>query len=280
MKLKRKIIEIDEERCDGCGLCVTSCAEGAIQVVDGKARVINEKFCDGLGACLGECPQDALRIVERVAEEFDEAAVEEHLLSEEGKTSPESVTLACGCPSSEIKTFAPVPDACQEANEPASRRGSVASNLTHWPVQIRLIPPTAPFLKHADLLITADCVPVAYPAFHRDFLKGKVVMMGCPKFDDVNDYVERFEKIFRVAEIKSVTVLDMEVPCCSALPRIVMKAMEGSGKTLPVREYVISSRGEILETDTEGKQLSVALIQGQSQPTPKKSRSLLFASRA
>ncbi|MFZ7112479.1 MAG: ATP-binding protein [Desulfatiglandales bacterium] len=256
MKVKRKIIEIDEERCDGCGLCVTSCAEGAIQVVDGKARVINEKFCDGLGACIGECPKDALRIVERVAEEFDEAAVEEHLLAAEGEMSPGRATPACGCPSSEIKTFGPPLDACQKANEPASQSGYAASDLAHWPVQVRLIPPTAPFLRQADLLITADCVPVAYPAFHRDFLRGRVVMMGCPKFDDVNDYVDRFEKIFRAADIKSVTVLDMEVPCCSALPQIVMKAMERSGRTLPIREYVISSRGEIMESGTKEKQLS------------------------
>lgn len=247
MKVNRKIIEIDEERCDGCGLCVPSCAEGAIEVVDGKARVVAEKFCDGLGACLGECPKDALKIVERVADEFDDEAVEEHLRSGGDNRPSESATLPCGCPSTQIQTFVPL-DACSSANEPAIHAGSTPSSaLGHWPVQIRLVPPTAPFLKHADLLVTADCVPVAYPAFHRDFLRGKAVMMGCPKFDDVESYVEKFTEIFKAAGIKSVTVLDMEVPCCSSLPRMVKKAMEAAGKQIPLREVVITSKGEILE---------------------------------
>ncbi|MBW2017596.1 MAG: 4Fe-4S binding protein [Deltaproteobacteria bacterium] len=250
MKVKRKIIEIDEERCDGCGLCIPACAEGAIEIVDGKARVVSDKFCDGLGACLGECPNDALRIVEREADEFDEEAVEAHLRSRGKTTPPELETLACGCPSTQIRTFAS-PGTCAEANELSSLPDSAVSALTHWPVQIRLIPPTAPFLKGADLLVTADCVPVAYPAFHRDFLRGKIVMLGCPKFDDVEDYLERFTEIFRSAEIKSVTVLEMEVPCCSALPRIVEKAMEKAGKEIPVKEIIITSEGKILERTYE-----------------------------
>lgn len=241
MKVKRKIIRIDEELCDGCGSCVPSCAEGAIEVVDGKARVAAEKYCDGLGACLGECPKGALTIEQREAEEFDEKAVEEHLSSREEREPSHKILMAQGCPSARLQTFAPKP-----LNEETP---SQASALLHWPVQIKLVPPTAPFLKGASLLVAADCAPVAYPNFHRDFLKGKAVMIGCPKFDDVQGYVEKFADIFRSANIKSVTVLDMEVPCCSALPRIVQRGMELAGKNVPLEEVVISARGEILKRE-------------------------------
>jgi Pyruvate/2-oxoacid:ferredoxin oxidoreductase delta subunit len=247
MKLTRKIIEIDDELCDGCGQCVPSCAEGAIRIVDGKARLLAEKYCDGLGACLGECPRGAMTIVEREADDFDEEAVEQHLLEKVEPPLPAAETLACGCPSTLIQTFVPM------ASGPAPKEGpggeSSDSALSHWPVQIRLVPSTAPFLKNADLLVTADCVPVAYPRFHRDFLKGKAIMLGCPKFDDVQGYVEKFTDIFRDAGIRSVTVLDMEVPCCSALPRIIKTAMEAAGKRVPLREIVISSRGEVLKRE-------------------------------
>jgi Pyruvate/2-oxoacid:ferredoxin oxidoreductase delta subunit len=238
MKIKRKIVQIDEEKCDGCGVCVPSCAEGAIQIVDGKARLIAEKFCDGLGACLGECPQDALNVIERDAEDFDEHAVEEHLKTQEKAPEP------CGCPSARLQTFAPARN-CQEANEPVSQK-TEQSALSHWPIQIRLVPPTAPFLKGADLLVAADCTPVAYPNFHRDFLKGKVVMVGCPKFDDVQGYVQKFADIFKTAAVKSVEVVTMEVPCCQGLPMIVKKGMEISGKKIPLTQIIIGIRGEIL----------------------------------
>jgi Fe-S-cluster-containing hydrogenase component 2 len=244
MKVKRKIIEIDEERCDGCGRCVPSCAEGAIEVVDGKARLITEKYCDGLGACLGECPNDALRIIEREAEEFDEEAVEEYLETKEPGEHTVEETLACGCPSAQISSF-DTETACQAANEPVSRQRT-ASALSHWPVQIRLVPPTAPFLRGADLLVAADCTPVAYPSFHQDFLKGKVVMVGCPKFDEAQAYIQKFADIFSTADIKSVTVVVMEVPCCQGLPVIVQKGMEMAGKKLQTEQVVISARGEIL----------------------------------
>lgn len=242
MKITRKIIEIDDELCDGCGQCVPSCAEGAIQMVEGKARLVSEKYCDGLGACLGECPNGALSIVEREAEDFDEGAVEQHLRTRQETPSLEKETMACGCPSSLIQTFSPMPS--PERSREAEVSGTA---LSHWPVQIRLVPPSAAFLKHADLLVAADCVPVAYPHFHRDFLKGKVVMIGCPKFDDVEGYVEKFTDIFRAGDIKSVTVLYMEVLCCSVLPRIVKQAMEAAGRKAPIREIVISAKGEILE---------------------------------
>jgi ferredoxin len=239
MKVKRKIILIDEDLCDGCGACVPSCAEGAIEVVDGKARMVAEKYCDGLGACLGECPKGALNIEERVADEFDEEAVEEHLSEREKEKPAQELVMACGCPSSQIKTFAP-----RGAGE--TGRTAQHSELSHWPVQIKLVPPTAPFLKGAHLLVAADCTAVAYPDFHRDFLKGKAVMIGCPKFDDAEEYVEKFTEIFRTADIRSVTVVDMEVPCCSALPRIVKSGMDGAGKSIPAEEVVIGAGGEIL----------------------------------
>jgi len=244
MQVKRKIIRIDEELCDGCGQCVPSCAEGAIEIVDGKARLVTEKYCDGLGACLGECPNGALSIVEREAEEFDEEAVEEYLSSKDRQEGGEEATMACGCPSAQIQSFIP-PVSGEEDDKLTIQKGSI-STLSHWPVQIRLVPPAAPFLKGADLLVAADCTPVAYPNFHRDFLKGKVVMVGCPKFDDIQDYIQKFADIFTTAGIKSITVVVMEVPCCQGLPIIVEKGMEMAGKRIPMEKMVISARGEVL----------------------------------
>ena len=246
MKVKRKIIEIDEELCDGCGNCVTSCAEGALQIINGKARVVKDQFCDGLGACIGECPQGALKIVERVAEDFDEKAVEEYLKELEQKEKGEenrTENLPCGCPFAEIKTFTKANSSCESENIPSKITGSA---LGHWPVQIRLIPVNAPFLKDADILVTADCVPVAYPSFHSDFIKNRIVMLGCPKFDDTDSYVEKLTEIFRTADIKSVTVLIMEVPCCSGLPGILKRAMDMAKVNIPMKQIVISSSGKIV----------------------------------
>jgi ferredoxin len=244
MKVNRKVIEIDEELCDGCGNCVPSCAEGALEIVDGKAKLVADIYCDGLGACLGECPTGALKVIEREADEFDEEAVEEFLSSRVEEESHEEATMACGCPSSQIQSFVPA-ETCQEANKPAVQQSTV-SELSHWPVQIKLVPPTAPFLKGADLLVAADCTPVAYPNFHRDFLKGKAVMVGCPKFDDAQEYVQKFADLFRTADVKSVTVVVMEVPCCQGLPLIVEKGMEISGKKVPMEKVIISARGAVL----------------------------------
>jgi NAD-dependent dihydropyrimidine dehydrogenase PreA subunit len=239
MKQVRKIIEIDETLCDGCGQCAPACAEGAIQIIDGKARVIADRLCDGLGACLGECPTDALKIVEREAEEFDEEAVEEHLKTMTKKGNEPSQTIGCGCPSSSLQTFI--------ADRPSGEsEAAVPSALTHWPIKIRLVPPKAPFLKGADLLVLADCTAVAYTKLHHDLLDGKVVMMGCPKFDDAEGYVHKFTEVFQTADVKSVTVAAMEVPCCSGLPWIVKKGLEKSGKNIPLTEIVIGARGNIL----------------------------------
>jgi ferredoxin len=244
MKVTRKIIEIDEELCDGCGQCVPSCAEGALQIIDGKAKLVAEVYCDGLGACLGECPNDALRVVDRDADEFDEHAVEKHLSSMAKEEGPHVIPITSGCPSSQIKMFAPSGPR-KEAGGPSSE-GESESALTHWPVQIRLVPPTAPFLKGADLLVVADCVPVAYPRFHTDFLKGKVVVVGCPKFDDVQAYIQKFSEIFKMADIRSVSVVIMEVPCCQGLPIVVGRGMEKSGKKIPMEKVMISARGDVL----------------------------------
>ncbi|MCP4688232.1 MAG: 4Fe-4S ferredoxin [Desulfobacterales bacterium] len=241
MKIMRKIIEIDDERCDGCGECVPGCAEGALQIVDGKARMISDNLCDGLGACIGECPNDALKIIEREADDFDEVAVEKHLSQQKAEEKP---VMAHGCPSAKIQTLAPSTP-CQAANKPGGLE-SAASTLSHWPIQIRLIPPTAPFLKGADLLVLADCCAAAYPAV-QELMKGRVVMMGCPKFDDAQDYVNRFSEIFKAADVKSVTSVIMEVPCCGGLPMIVGKGMENAGKTIPMETLVISTRGERVE---------------------------------
>jgi NAD-dependent dihydropyrimidine dehydrogenase PreA subunit len=245
MKTLRKIIEIDEELCDGCGQCVPSCAEGSLQIVNGKAKMVADNLCDGLGACLGECPTGALKIVEREADEFDEEAVEQYLAEKEEEKQKEPTMSACGCPSTNIETFAPA-SSCKEANIPGSFQDE-ESALSHWPVQIRLVPATAPFLKGADLLVLADCCGIAIPTLHRDLLKGRVVMIGCPKFDDVEEYIDKFTDIFKTADINSVMAVVMEVPCCSGLPMIVKKGMEAAGKNIPIEELVISRTGKIMK---------------------------------
>jgi Pyruvate/2-oxoacid:ferredoxin oxidoreductase delta subunit len=240
MKLHRKIIEIDPELCDGCGSCVPSCAEGAIQIVDGKAKLVAEKYCDGLGACLGECPRGALKMVEREAEDFDEHAVEKHLEAME-KEGPVAPGPAFTCPSAMVESYTrPAPE-CKPL-EPVDR----VSALTHWPVKIKLVPPNAPFLKNADLLVLADCGPIAYPKVHDELLPQKVVLIGCPKFDNIQENIDKFAEIFRKADVKSVTTVIMEVPCCAGLAYIVEKGMAGAGVRVPHEQVVISTQGEIL----------------------------------
>ncbi len=249
MKIKRKIVNIDQEKCNGCGDCVTACAEGAIELVNGKAQLVAEHYCDGLAACLGECPQDAISIIEREADAFDVQAVEDHLAHTKNlkfeisnlKSSSEA-TLPCGCPSTQIQMFQ---GACG-CNEEQTTGKQIPSALTHWPVQIKLVPPTAPFLKDADLLVASDCTPVAYPNFHEELLKGRVIMMGCPKFDDTDEYIKKLADIFKSVHIKSITIAIMEVPCCSKMPLIIQKGMELAGKEIPAEVIVISARGNIV----------------------------------
>ena len=247
MKVMRKIIQIDDELCDGCGLCIPGCAEGALEIIDGKAKLVSESYCDGLGACLGECPNGAISIVEREAEDFDEEAVEAFLKKKEETEKQSDIPLACGCPSTLVQTFIPL--APGNESSACEAKALSASALSHWPVQIRLVPPTAPFLKEAELLVAADCTPLAYPNFHQDFIKGKVVLVGCPKFDDIQEYVDKFTEIFKSADIRNVTAVIMEVPCCSGLPAIIKQAMAAAGKNIPVEEVVISTRGKVLSSE-------------------------------
>jgi len=257
MKEIRNIIQINEELCDGCGQCVPDCAEGSLKIIDGKARLVADKLCDGLGACLGSCPTGALKVIKREADEFDEDAVEAYLAEEEKKAAQlKPAMMDCGCASTHIQSFKPAAtggnSSCQSANIPTqiptAKPGSSA--LTHWPVQIRLIPANAPFLKNADLLIAADCTAVAARNFQEKYLEGKTVMMGCPKFDDADSYVERFAEIISTCDLKSLTILIMEVPCCSAMNVIVKKALEKAGKSVPVEQITISTRGEELARKT------------------------------
>lgn len=250
MKIKRNIIHIDEEKCDGCGQCVSACAEGAIEMVNGKARLAAENYCDGLAACIGECPVGAITLVEREADAFDPEAVEEYLKrrtkkggqgTEDDLSKPKTGFPLLSCPSTQISMFS---SPCEEANQPVSRTDS-PSSLTHWPVQIRLIPASAPFLKGANLLIASDCTPAAYPNFHGDLLKGKVVMIGCPKFDDTEEYINKFAQIFSTAGIKSITIVIMEVPCCSKMPALIRQGLEKSGKEIPVEIVIVGINGGI-----------------------------------
>jgi len=224
---RRKIVQIDEDKCDGCGQCVPNCAEGALRIVDGKARLVSDAYCDGLGACLGHCPLGAVSIAEREAPEFSEEAVHEHLTGREH--------LVCGCPSSQVQSIQAA--ANSGVDEPK------ASTLRHWPVQLNLVPVKAPFFSGADLLLMADCVAVAYPDLHARLLRGRSVVVGCPKFDDARAYVGKLTEILRLNDVRSLTVAYMEVPCCSGLDRIAELALEASGKTIPMRRLVVSVRG-------------------------------------
>jgi NAD-dependent dihydropyrimidine dehydrogenase PreA subunit len=246
MKNIRKIIKIDEELCNGCGLCVPDCAEGSLVIIDGKAKLVEDRLCDGLGACLGACPQGALQIIEREADEFDEEAVESYLATKKDITAtPAKHSLkSSGCPSSRLQTFV-VPAPCQSVNAP-TMTGTTASALRNWPIQIRLIPPHAPFLKNADVLIAADCTAVAVPGFQEKYLQDKVVMMGCPKFDDAEAYIQKFTDILTTCSLKSITILIVEVPCCSAMNVIVKQAMVRAGVTVPVEQITVTTQGEEL----------------------------------
>ncbi|BAT70871.1 4Fe-4S ferredoxin [Thermosulfidibacter takaii ABI70S6] len=225
-KVLRKIVEIDEELCDGCGLCVQACEEGAIQIINGKAKLVSERMCDGLGVCIGHCPKGAIKIIEREAEPFEEEAIHHH--------------HGMACPGSALKEFKQETDA-QEIDIPSA--------LTHWPVQIRLVPPTASFLKGAHLLVVADCVPAAYPELHTKLLPGKKILIGCPKFDPKEEYTKRFKDIMVAAKPSKISVVVMEVPCCQGLIRIILKARELAQMDTPLEVIVVGVQGEILHKE-------------------------------
>ena len=291
--MKRKIITIDDEKCNGCGACIPDCPEGALQLIDGKARLISDLFCDGLGACIGSCPEDAISIEEREAEPYDESKVmanivrhgtntikahlahlqdhgEDELLREaiaylvendievpaeflESKCACDEIGDAPavhdhphggGCPGARLMNFDKDASPCAE-EEPAPAEAR-PSRLSQWPVQIMLIPPHAPFLDGADLLFAADCVPIAYPEFHEKLLKGRVCLIGCPKFDDAQHYLEKITEMFKLNDVKSVMIAYMEVPCCGGMTRIVEEAIKASGKNIPLAKQMIGIKGDEL----------------------------------
>jgi ferredoxin len=236
-EVMRKIINIDESKCNGCGACIDSCAEGALALVDGKARLVKEIYCDGLAACLKECPQGALTIVEREAQGFDEEATREHLREK----TKEAGKVAAGCPGSAVRQF-------EKTGKTADAAGPERqdSELTNWPVQMTLVPPEAPFLKQADVVLLADCVPVAYPNLHRDFVQGRKVLMACPKLDDFEAHLAKLTSILEHTRIKSLTVVHMEVPCCAGLTYMARKAIAASGQDVPLKEITVGVRGDVL----------------------------------
>ena len=230
----RKIVKIDEEKCNGCGECIPNCAEGALKIIDGKARIVKDSYCDGLGACLGHCPQDAIEIIEREADDFDEEEVHKYLES----MKKEELAPACNCSATHAFSTETTPTHVVEA-------APQESTLGQWPVLLNLVPIKAQFWNGADLLIMADCVPVAYPTLHADLLKGKKIAVGCPKFDNGQHYVDKLTEILKQNDIKSMTVAIMEVPCCGGLQRIAELALKASGKMIPTQKLIVTVRGEI-----------------------------------
>lgn len=245
----RKVVQIDDTLCNGCGMCVHSCAEGAIQIVDGKARLVSDIYCDGLGACLGECPQGAITIVEREAAAFDEAAAHRHVAQ---LRQPEAAVAASGggCPGSRVQDLRlnvlPAGTPPTSTRHDDEKAPEAPSALTNWPIQLRLVPPGAPFLQGADVLLVSDCVPFALADFHERYLQGRPVLIACPKLDNTQPYVEKLAAIFQLASIRSLTVVHMEVPCCLGMMRIAQTARQASSIDVPLNEVVISTRGDVL----------------------------------
>ena len=231
----RRIINIDEEKCSGCGACAAACQEGAIGMVDGKAKLLRDDYCDGLGNCLPTCPTGAITFVDREAAEYDEAAVKA------SQKKPVSV-LPCGCPGSQSKAIEHKDCDCGGHESVAQQ----PSRLSQWPVQIKLVPVSAPYFEGAKLLIAADCTAYAYGQFHEKFIKGHITLVGCPKLDSV-DYSQKLTEILRNNDIRSVTVVRMEVPCCGGLEHAVKTALQQSGKFIPWQVVTISTNGEILD---------------------------------
>jgi Pyruvate/2-oxoacid:ferredoxin oxidoreductase delta subunit len=229
----RDVIKIDESKCDGCGLCAKACAEKAIGIINGKAKLISQTYCDGLGVCLGHCPKDAITIEKQQAQAFDEQAVRKHLSK---KAEPE---LPCGCPGTMTQVLN------RDSDCVSSNSGPVESELSHWPVKIKLVSPNAPFLKNADVLLVGDCVPFAMGDFHK-LLRDHVVLVGCPKLDDADYYVEKLAQIFAANDLESLSVIHMEVPCCFGLSRIAQSAVEKSGVKLKISDLTVSLKGKIL----------------------------------
>jgi len=244
----RNIVKIDLDKCDGCGDCIINCPEGALRIVDGKARVVKESYCDGLGACIGVCPLDAITLERREADDFDEEAVQKHMAEANAERQCAALPLIeGGCPGSAMRTFKSRVPRAAGGPVPADE-GSTAepSQLSHWPVQLTLVPPGAPFLRNADLLLVADCVPFAMADFHGRILRGRPIVVGCPKLDDPQSYVAKLADIIEQASPQSLTVVHVEVPCCGGLCQIVRLAMEASNRSLPVKQITVSVDGQII----------------------------------
>ena len=237
----RKIIHIDEDKCNGCGLCATACHEGAIDIIDGKAKLVRENFCDGFGDCLPGCPTGAITFEEREAPAYDEAAVQESKKKKELQEKMKHLHES-GCPGSRMRMLEQPGEAGSNIAEPMRQ----APQLRNWPVQIKLAPINAPYFNKAKLLITADCTAYAYANFHQEFMRGKVTLVGCPKLDAV-DYSEKLTEIIRSNEIQEVTIVRMEVPCCGGLEMAAKKALQASGKFIPWQVVTISIDGKILD---------------------------------
>ena len=259
----RNIIKIDEDLCNGCGDCVTGCPEGALAIVDGKAKLVQESYCDGLGACIGECPTGALIIEQREADDFDEAAVEAHMAAEKdvpldpaskgeatectlqghaARSGRRKPALHTGCPGAAARVFEPRSKLASDGGEPASG----ASQLGHWPIQLHLINPAAPAYQCADVLIAADCTAFSYGRFHDDWLAGRALIIACPKLDQPTGYTEKLAALFAEAQPASVTVMRMQVPCCTGLVRLAAQARDRAGSTLPIHEVVVGLDGGII----------------------------------
>ncbi len=228
----RKIIKIDEEKCNGCGACAAACHEGAIEMINGKAKLTRLDFCDGLGDCLPACPVDAISFEEREAPAYNEDAVRQ------AKMKAFGVKLPCGCPGTQSKAI--------KREAPTIKNASLQSELTQWPCQIKLVPVNAPYFENANLLVAADCTAFAYGNFHQDFIRNHITLIGCPKLDD-GDYAEKLTEIIRSNNIKSVKVVRMEVPCCGGIENAVKKALMASGKFIPWQVVTITTDGKILE---------------------------------
>lgn len=245
----REIITIDEELCDGCGLCIPACHEGALQIVDGKAKLVSDRVCDGLGDCLGHCPQGAIRIEKREAEAFDEQAVAAQRAHSKAPATPCALSASPstgGCPGSRFAQFErPARDADAGPGRAAADSPEPSSELTHWPVQLHLLSARAPVLQGAQLLVAADCVPIAYAGFHRHLLRGRSVVIGCPKFDDVEAYVEKLTEMIRQNDMAEITVAYMEVPCCTGIVQMVLEARRRAGSDIPVNTVLIGTQGEV-----------------------------------
>ena len=237
----RNIVKIDEEKCNGCGLCVNACAEGAIKIIDGKARLVSEIYCDGMGACLGHCPEDAITIEKREAVDFDEEATNAYLTEE--KNAQAQTDFVCpGMAAKQLKTKA-VPD-------DTTLDGAVPSQLGQWPVQLKLVSPHAPYFVNADLLLVADCVPFAMGDFHNRFLKEHNIAVGCPKLDNVEFHIEKLAAILKANKLNSLTVIHMEVPCCSGLTHIAKQAIAKCNMDMTFEDVTINLQGNVKQTET------------------------------